>query len=94
MGPQVIGQVFLMGQHPTNAMNQDERLAALMGVGGLMDCGSSQNCDEVCPKGIPLTYAIAALNWEATKTWIRNLPRERKLAVDELAYKLKPGRKK
>lgn len=51
MGPQVIGQVYLMDQHPTGAMNQDERLETLMGIGGLMDCGNSQNCDEVCPKG-------------------------------------------
>lgn len=88
MGPQIIGQVFLMGQHPTSAMHQDRRLEALMGEGGLMDCGNSQNCDEVCPKGIPLTYAIAALNWEATKKWLRNMTREQQLAVGELAYKL------
>ncbi len=94
MGPQVIGQVFLMAQHPTSAMNQDERLAALMGIGGLMDCGNAQNCDRVCPKGIPLTYAIAALNWEATKTWLRNLPRERRAAVNELAYKPRSGQTK
>lgn len=86
MGPQVIGQVFLLGQHPTSAMHQDARLEALMGVGGLMDCGNSQNCDEVCPKGIPLTYAIAALNWDATKKWFRNATSEQKLAVAELAY--------
>jgi len=91
MGPQVIGQVFLMGQHPTSAMNQDERLEALMGIGGLMDCGNSQNCDEVCPKGIPLTYAIASLNWDATKKWLRNISREEKLAVEKLASLWRPA---
>jgi len=87
MGPQVVGQAFLMGQHPTGAMNQDERLEALMGIGGLTDCGNSQNCDKVCPKGIPLTYAIASLNWDATKKWLRNLAREKKWEVQRLSHK-------
>ncbi len=88
MGPQIIGQVFLMGQHPTAAMHQEERLKTLMGVGGLMDCGNSQNCDRACPKGIPLTYAIAALNWEATKKWLRDLAHEQRLAVGALTHKV------
>ena len=36
-------------------MNKDERLDALMGEGGIADCGNAQNCVEVCPKEIPLT---------------------------------------
>ncbi len=73
MGPAVVGQVFLMGQHPTGAMHQDERLEALMGVGGISDCGNAQNCDKVCPKGIPLIYAIAKLGGDATRKWLRDL---------------------
>ena len=38
-------QVFLVGQHPTSTMNQDERLEALMSIGGLMGRGNSQNCN-------------------------------------------------
>ena len=43
-------------------MNKDERLDALMDDGGISNCGNSQNCVEVCPKGIPLTTSIAAMN--------------------------------
>jgi succinate dehydrogenase / fumarate reductase iron-sulfur subunit len=43
-------------------MNKSERLEAIMGDGGLANCGNSQNCVQSCPKGIPLTTSIAALN--------------------------------
>ena len=73
MGPAVIGQVYLMGQHPTGAMHQDERLEALMGEGGVADCGNAQNCVEVCPKEIPLTTAIGHLGRQASIKWLRDL---------------------
>jgi len=73
MGAAVIGQAYLMGQHPTGKMHQDERIAALMGEGGIADCGNAQNCVEVCPKGIPLTTAIASIGRQATLKWLRNL---------------------
>ncbi len=57
MGPAVMGQVYLMSQHPTGAMHEDERLEGVMGEGGIEDCGNAQNCVEVCPKDIPLTTA-------------------------------------
>lgn len=53
-------------------MNKAERLAAIMGDGGLASCGNSQNCVQACPKGIPLTTSIAALNREATVQMFRN----------------------
>ncbi|MFT8710298.1 MAG: succinate dehydrogenase iron-sulfur subunit [Sporolactobacillus sp.] len=62
MGPAPLSQVRLFNAHPTGAMNKAERLHAIMGKGGLASCGNSQNCVEVCPKGIPLTTSIAALN--------------------------------
>ena len=34
-------------------MNQAERLNAIMGDGGIANCGNSQNCVQSCPKGIP-----------------------------------------
>lgn len=67
IGPQVISQVRLFNTHPTGEMNKAERLEALMGDGGITNCGNSQNCVQSCPKGIPLTTSIAALNWETTK---------------------------
>jgi succinate dehydrogenase / fumarate reductase iron-sulfur subunit len=76
MGPFVISQVRLFNSHPTGAMNKDERLEALLGEGGLQECGNSQNCVQSCPKGIPLTTSIAAMNREATKylfrKWLSN----------------------
>ncbi len=61
LGPAPIAQVRLFNAHPTGAMNAQERLAALMGRGGLADCGNAQNCVEVCPKEIPLTEAFGEL---------------------------------
>ncbi|MEK4758390.1 succinate dehydrogenase iron-sulfur subunit [Macrococcus sp. FSL W8-0367] len=66
MGAQPISQVRLFNLHPTGSMNKDERLHALMGEGGLAECGNSQNCVTACPKGIPLTTSIAAMNRETT----------------------------
>ncbi len=37
-------------------MTKDERLNALMGTGGLQQCGNSQTVLNACPKGIPLRY--------------------------------------
>jgi succinate dehydrogenase / fumarate reductase iron-sulfur subunit len=66
IGPQPISQVRLFNTHPTGAMNKDERLDALMTDGGIEGCGNSQNCVRVCPKGIPLTTSIAAINRATT----------------------------
>lgn len=62
VGPAILSQVRLFNAHPTGAMNRDERLHTLMADGGLAECGNSQNCVVACPKGIPLTTSIAALN--------------------------------
>ena len=65
MGAAPISQVRLMNLHPTGSMNKDERLDALMGVGGVAECGMAQNCVAACPKGIPLTTSIAAMQRES-----------------------------
>lgn len=74
IGPFAIGQVDLFNSHPTGAMNKDDRTEALIGDGGLQDCGNSQNCVQACPKGIPLTTSIAKMNREASlytfKKWL------------------------
>ncbi len=62
IGPAPLSQVRLFNAHPTGEMNKGERLNSLMGDGGLASCGNSQNCVQSCPKGIPLTTSIAALN--------------------------------
>ncbi len=72
MGPAPMSQVRLFNAHPTGAMNKAERLEALMTDGGLGDCGNSQNCVQSCPKGIPLTTSIAALNRDTNLQAFRN----------------------
>ena len=67
IGAAAISQVRLFNLHPTGAMNKGERLAALMGPGGIQDCANAQNCVKACPKGIPLTESIAAVNRDAWK---------------------------
>ncbi|QBP40726.1 succinate dehydrogenase iron-sulfur subunit [Paenisporosarcina antarctica] len=72
MGPAVLSQVRLFNAHPTGAMNKDERLNALMGEGGIANCGNSQNCVVACPKGIPLTTSIAAMNRDTSVQMFKN----------------------
>ncbi|MEK3884179.1 succinate dehydrogenase iron-sulfur subunit [Paenibacillus sp. PL2-23] len=67
IGPAAISQVRLFNAHPTGEMNKEERLEALMTDGGIEGCGNSQNCVRSCPKGIPLTTSIAAMNKDTTK---------------------------
>lgn len=62
IGPAAISQARLFNTHPTGKMNKSERLAGLMDEGGIVGCGNAQNCVQVCPKGIPLTTSIAAMN--------------------------------
>ncbi|MEG6522435.1 succinate dehydrogenase iron-sulfur subunit [Desulfotomaculum sp. 1211_IL3151] len=74
MGPAPLAQVKLFNSHPTGAMNKEERLDAIMDLGGITDCGNSQNCVKVCPKQIPLTRNIAQLNRDTSihgiKRWL------------------------
>ena len=67
VGAAVIGQVRLFNSHPTGKMNAYERLEALMGPGGIHECGYAQNCVEACPKEIPLTRAIAEVGGQVMR---------------------------
>jgi succinate dehydrogenase / fumarate reductase, iron-sulfur subunit len=66
VGAAVISQARLFNDHPTGAALKDERLEALMEEGGIADCGKAGNCQEVCPKEIPLLESIAAVQRQAT----------------------------
>jgi succinate dehydrogenase / fumarate reductase iron-sulfur subunit len=59
VGAATIAQVRLFNTHPTGAALKRERLTALMGDGGIQECGYAQNCVEICPKEIPLTRSIS-----------------------------------
>lgn len=67
IGPFAISLVRLYNEHPTGEMHKEDRLEGLMEDGGIEGCGNSQNCVQSCPKGIPLTTSIAAMNKETTK---------------------------
>ncbi len=66
MGAAVMNAVVLFNSHPTGEMNKNERLEAVMGQGGIADCGNAQNCVHACPKEIPLTTSIAELGRQTT----------------------------
>jgi succinate dehydrogenase / fumarate reductase, iron-sulfur subunit len=73
VGAAAIGQALLVNLHPTGALNRSERLAALMGPGGIADCGNAQNCVHACPKAIPLTHAIAEIGRQTTVQWLKDM---------------------
>jgi succinate dehydrogenase / fumarate reductase iron-sulfur subunit len=73
MGPAPLAQVRLFNAHPTGQMNAHERLDAIMGRGGLVDCGNAQACVEACPKDIPLTEAFGELGRQTTLRWLKQL---------------------
>ena len=76
VGAATISQVRLFNAHPTGKALKTERLKALMGDGGIQECGYAQNCVEVCPKEIPLTTSIADVGgqvmWQALKDFFRS----------------------
>ncbi len=67
MGSHAIAQVELFNSNAIGAMTAGDRLDALTAEGGIQVCGNAQNCVKVCPKGIPLTTAIARGGRAATK---------------------------
>jgi succinate dehydrogenase / fumarate reductase, iron-sulfur subunit len=67
VGAAAISQVRLFNTHPTGAMIKHERLDALMGDGGIHECGYAQNCVKICPKDIPLTRSISEVGREVMK---------------------------
>jgi len=67
VGAAAISQVRLFNTHPTGKALKTERLRALMGDGGIHECGYAQNCVEVCPKEIPLTKSIAEVGGQVMK---------------------------
>ena len=73
VGAATISQVRLFNAHPTGKALKRERLTALMGDGGIQECGYAQNCVEVCPKDIPLTTSIAEVGGEVMKQALMDL---------------------
>ncbi|MEO0513294.1 MAG: succinate dehydrogenase iron-sulfur subunit [Planctomycetota bacterium] len=66
VGAHAISQARLFNEHETGKRLKSDRLDALMGSGGVSDCGNAQNCVKVCPKEIPLTESISAMGRAVT----------------------------
>ncbi len=66
IGAAALSQARLFNLHETGKQGRKDRLEALMGPGGVSDCGNAQNCVKVCPKHIPLTESIAAIGRAVT----------------------------
>lgn len=61
-----LGQTLLFNLHPVGKALEGERLEAVTDETGITNCGNAQNCVKVCPKGVPLTEAIAQLGRDTT----------------------------
>jgi len=72
IGPAALGQAHYFNISPIGDMNNDERLEAVMGDGGITECGNAQNCVKACPKEVPLTTGIAALNRKTMLYFLKN----------------------
>lgn len=74
VGPAALGQALLFNLHPVGKTLMGERMEFLTSEEGITGCGNAQNCVKICPKGVPLTQAIAELNRDTTvytiKRWI------------------------
>lgn len=73
VGAAAISQVRLFNTHPTGKALKRERLEALMGDGGIHECGYAQNCVKICPKEIPLTRSISEVSAQVMKQAISDL---------------------
>ncbi|MCE9558905.1 MAG: succinate dehydrogenase iron-sulfur subunit [Armatimonadetes bacterium] len=73
-GPAVMGQVLLFNLHPVGKTLANDRMEFATSEEGITGCGNAQNCVKVCPKGVPLTRAIAHVNRDTTvykiKKWV------------------------
>ncbi len=70
-GAFVLSHVIHLNGHPIGRFGRQTRLGTLGGRGGVGDCAGAENCEMVCPRGIPLVEASARLGWSSTWFSIR-----------------------
>ena len=73
VGAATIAQAKLFNDHPVGKVLKEERLHALMGDGGVQECGYAQNCVNACPKLLPLTRAISDVSRDVTIQAIKDV---------------------
>lgn len=74
-GAFLAAQVVMANRRAPGRDIADERINSMKGQGGVGECDNAGNCEEVCPRGIPLMKAIAGLQWQITKHSIINFLR-------------------
>ena len=72
IGAHAMSQAVLINSHPTGQMTARNRIDALIGPGGIQNCGKAANCQAVCPKEIPLMTSWARAGRAATIHAIKN----------------------
>jgi succinate dehydrogenase / fumarate reductase, iron-sulfur subunit len=77
IGAATIHEAGLVVEQLAGSAAADERVDALMGPGGVAECGKSQNCVEVCPVSLPLDESIAAMARATTKRFFTGWMRRR-----------------
>jgi succinate dehydrogenase / fumarate reductase iron-sulfur subunit len=73
IGAHAMSQAVLINSHPTGQLTARKRMDALIGPGGIQNCGKAANCQAVCPKEIPLMTSWARAGRAATMHAIKNL---------------------
>ena len=73
VGAATIAQVKLFNAHPTGRVLKEDRLHALMGDGGIQECGFAQNCVQACPKQLPLTRSISDVGRDVMVQAVKDL---------------------
>lgn len=65
-GAFVFSHAISLNRNPSGERGANSRLSALARRGGVADCAGVENCERICPRGIPLTKAAAMLQWDVT----------------------------
>ncbi len=73
IGAFCISLTMQFNSHPTGKVLKEERLHELMKPGGISVCGQAQNCERVCPKGVPNITGIAQGYRQTTVQWFKEL---------------------
>jgi succinate dehydrogenase / fumarate reductase iron-sulfur subunit len=73
IGAHSMSQAVLMNSNPTGKMTATKRIEAMIGPGGIQNCGKAANCQAVCPKHIPLMKSWARAGRSATVFALKKL---------------------
>lgn len=72
-GAFVFARAAIIFSHPMGRDALPDRFHLLAQKGGLGECRGALACETFCPKGVPLSRAVTALNWEANRWSLRSI---------------------